>query len=228
MTSAVSPESLLTMGAVLAALLGGTFSLVNLHIAENQKLSEIRQLDVEKFRAELATFVARAKGFAEMLGVATHMLPNAGDSIASFVNDNQDQVRKLRRSYFLLKLHSELSSGIKERKTWKEFVRCLDFAFTSLFSLKVFEPNAIDECLAALVQIGDAVVEEMGEAVRRGSAFFRTLKVFFICVVLLSVAALAYLIFTAKVASDEEKHRILEVPGVESNPGNAEESLDLG
>jgi len=64
MPSDLPAQSIAAGAAIVAALVAGAFSFVNLTLTKEQKISEFRQTWIDALREDLATFFATARAFA--------------------------------------------------------------------------------------------------------------------------------------------------------------------
>lgn len=64
MSAALPAQSIVAIATVIAALIAGVFSFVNLTLSKEQKTSEFRQAWIDRLREDLAAFFAAARAFA--------------------------------------------------------------------------------------------------------------------------------------------------------------------
>ncbi|HKE96605.1 MAG TPA: hypothetical protein VKB34_20010, partial [Povalibacter sp.] len=64
MATELPAQSIVAIATVVASLIAGVFSFVNLTLNKEQKTSEFRQAWIDALRADLSAFFAAARAFA--------------------------------------------------------------------------------------------------------------------------------------------------------------------
>jgi hypothetical protein len=77
MATELPAQSIVAIATVIASLIAGVFSFVNLTLNKEQKTSEFRQAWIDGLRADLAAFFAAARAFARAIEFANKSAPDS-------------------------------------------------------------------------------------------------------------------------------------------------------
>lgn len=158
--------SQMAFGAIVAAGIAGSVSLLGLVIAKEQKISEFRRSWLEDLRAELGSFLAHANLFAMMYD------EDAQDaSVGQALAELKTEILGMNSAAALLRLR--LNSDDPESAT---VLADIDEIEHSIDLIETFDQRAFQALQARLVQNARRLMKSEWLRIRKGEKLFRVTK----------------------------------------------------
>ena len=180
-------QALIPIGVITAALIAGFFSLLNLIVSKEQKVSEFRQQWIDSLRQELADHIAALVSLSAIHENDQHL----DKEMAKTANEARHRVTSTFTS-IKLRINPE-DSDLKIRKMNADVLRLLNEGRT-LFN----ESKWIDARLKCneITNASIPMLKEEWKRVKKGESVYVWSKRVAICVFVLSLSALTYAGFT--------------------------------
>lgn len=187
-------QALIPIGVIIAALIAGFFSVLNLIVSKEQKVSEFRQQWIDSLRQELADHMAAV--------VSLSSIYENGQHLDKELTKSANEVRQRVTSTFIsikLRINPE-DSDLKIRKMNIEVLRLLDEGRV------LFNEGKWKEARLKCNEITGAsipMLKEEWKRVKKGENIYVWSKRIAIGLFLVSLSALAYAGFTFWPSTDE-------------------------
>lgn len=190
-------QSIVAIATVIAALIAGALSFVNLTLTKEQKTSEFRQAWIDGLREDLASFFAAARAFARTTGL-TQVL-GAEYKEKAVLPISESKISELRHqaaeTFYRIKLRLN-----PDEPEHVELLRLLDRAIAEQNKM-LTEGSSNESTLAAIERASDyarPVLKTEWRRVKRGELAFRIARNWVApIIVVLSLAFVAF-IWTGK------------------------------
>ena len=161
-------------GAMGAALIAGIFSLVNMIISKEVKISELRQNWIDKLREDLSIFLSEIETLSRFAESALAFKPTIGftnDELAEFRRQYRDHYSRLSETHrkIILRLnpseHADILSKLKSIQS-RFYGNCSNIQ--DIYKI-------IDDTAAG----AQAILKSEWKRVKKGETIFRTTKIVF-------------------------------------------------
>lgn len=211
-------QGFIAIGIVLAALIAGSFSFLNLVIAKEQKVSEFRQEWINALRQEIAEYTSAVTYLSIAYSAYRETHPNELDKL-KFYESVKESYNLVVTSFTAISLRVNPSDNDKKsNKINDEFLEALH-QIRKFFNDNELEKGRI-HC-NVLREKSIPLLKEEWERVKRGETTYRVSKyvaVFFLLTGLAAGATLAYAL-VGSYGGAEETHEVETRVGP-ANPAN--------
>lgn len=181
-------QLIVIVGGIVAALIAGNFSLLNLIIAKEHKISEFRQAWIDSLRAEIATYISAVQQLCSRHELYTQSYaPNkpSAKSYLEFHAENKDMFNIASDSFTKIYLRLNRREKTPEKRRLNiRFLRKLN-AIRSSYNNKKFS-----EARAQCHQLRDFAIPLLKaewDRVRDGEPMYQRAKIFFFVFLILLV-----------------------------------------
>jgi hypothetical protein len=120
-------QSIAAIATLVAALITGAISFVNLTLTKEQKTSEFRQAWIDSLREDLAAFLAGARAFARATGTLHLVGPDYKEKVALLITDQKISDIRYQAAETLYRITLRLNADEAEHK---ELLRLLNRAIS--------------------------------------------------------------------------------------------------
>lgn len=179
----VGVQLLVPVGAIIAAFIGGMFSLVALFINQNLKLSEIRRQWLESYRNEISKFTAQFQLLVDAL--RTYVITSEVQKekaieqvLKEFIDNHTETFVEVSRLNNLVRMRFDLLPGRAGKRKWRDFIFALDNVYNLLNSENVFDTAIITQMFDDLRSKSEAFSFAVSRSITKGSVSYRGLKWF--------------------------------------------------
>lgn len=176
-------QALIPIGVIMAALIAGFFSILNLIVSKEQKVSEFRQQWIDSLRQELSDHMAAVVSLSAMRELQS-------DSDEDFINTTSELQKLVTSSFMSIKLRINPDDSDEHIKTLNlEVLRLMDKGRTLFNESKWKEARLnCNEITVASIPM----LKEEWKRVKRGEKVYVWSKRIAIGVFVLSLVSLIY------------------------------------
>ena len=175
MNSPFPAQTLVAVATVVAALIAGLISFVNLTLTKEQKTSEFRQAWIDGLREDLSTFLSAARACARAFEAKTALGQNYSKTQFPFSDDQVAELRhSLAQSFYKIKLRLN-----PDETEHIELLRLMTRALEEQNKQQVEQNPSGSEVLLAIERISDyarPVLKTEWTRVKRGELPFRVVR----------------------------------------------------
>lgn len=159
------PTSYIAAGAVVAALISGFWSLINLAISKDQKISEFRQNWIDSLRQEFSDHIGQLMSLAS-LWEAYKAGQHRADLGQKFIKDHIEIIGSIeaKHAQIILRLNPE---------EHKDLLRILDEIDLLISSPKSMNSQVMSDYCVELRRAAQALLKGEWERVKAGEKSFR-------------------------------------------------------
>jgi hypothetical protein len=186
MTTDLPLQSIAAIATVVAALITGAISFVNLVLTKEQKTSEFRQAWVDGLRNDLASFFAAARVFARAVEKA--ILDNDSKALAQRESDLRHQAADTH-----CKIKLRLNPDEEEHK---ELLRLIDRAITEQNTM-LTQKTDITETIRAIdiaTEYARPILKKEWVRVKEGESSFQVARNLAFIVVVVSIILIVFVL----------------------------------
>ncbi len=176
------------IGAIVAALIAGLVSLLNLIISKEQKVSDFRQAWIDELRSDIARLITHANAIHGSLSVGWSQAADAWRDVRGDYIGINEAAGKIR-----LRLNPKEVASLKILRTVEELEKILG---TRLEAPSHADLNAIEK---RLVDEANIVLKSEWNRVKRGEPIYRAAKYTALAVVAASVLGGLFALYAANV-----------------------------
>lgn len=193
MNTELPAQAIAAIATVVAALIAGLLSFVNLTLHKEQKTSEFRQAWIDGLREDLAAFFAAARAFARASGLV-HAGPEQREKAVHPISDQKlgDLRHEAAETYYRIKLRLN-----PDELEHIELVRLLDAAIAAQNKMLSAKSDDVETLKAVerAVDYSRPVLKNEWRRVKQGELPFRIVRNWVTpIVVALSLAFVAFLL----------------------------------
>ena len=172
MNADLPAQSIAAIATLVAALIAGAMSFVNLTLTKEQKTSEFRQAWIDGLREDLAAFFAGARAFARAAETLHLFGPDYKEKVALLITDQKisDIRYQAAETHYRIKLR--LNADEAEHQ---ELLRLLDRAIAEQNSMLAEKTDSIEtmKAIEFAAEYARPILKKEWERVKKGELPFR-------------------------------------------------------
>lgn len=190
-------QSIAAGATIVAALVAGAFSFVNLTLTKEQKISEFRQAWIDALRQDLASFFATARAFAR----ASQELKSLGKGSkdGAPLAFTESKISDLRYQIAETRYRIQLRLNLQEAEH-KELLRLMQVAIEKQQEAltQSGETEKALQAIEAAATFAPQILKSEWERVKRGERMFRLTRNIITPIVVIACFATVILLWTGK------------------------------
>lgn len=186
-------QSIAAIATLVASLITGAISFVNLTLTKEQKTSEFRQAWIDALREDISRFIAAARAFARAAEVLHTFGPDYKEKAALLISDEKIGDLRYQAAEMLCRIKLRLNEGEKEHQ---ELLRLFNRAVNEQNKM-LAERTDVEATLKAIdiaTEYARPILKKEWERVKQGELAFRIARNWVApIIVLLSVALIVFI-----------------------------------
>lgn len=190
-------QSIVAIATIVAALITGAISFVNLTLNKEQKTSEFRQAWIDGLRQDLAQFLGAARAFARAVEMFHMFGADYKEKSALLINDQKISDLRYQAAETLSKIMLRLNP---EEPEHIELLRLLRHAIDEQNVMLANKTNitATMTAIEAASEYARPVLKKEWERVKKGELAFRVARNWVAPFIILISIAFIYIVVTGK------------------------------
>lgn len=171
----VPDQAWIAFGAIVAALITGFFSYINLVISKESKLSEFRQEWINALRSEIAILMSRLRALADFGALLEHQgKPPKGQTDSEFAHQ-AELYRELQEAYNSICLR--INPNEKTEKAKKINHEFLDAIYNAREIYNAGETDGLGFAIEQAIEKSNTLLKYEWDRVRVGESSYRYAKI---------------------------------------------------
>lgn len=188
----VDSQTLLSVGAITAALIAGAFSFLNLVISKEQKISEFRQNWIDELRKEISSVVASVSHLVYRLDAKEPRTTEEAFKLQSEIRESHETAERCTTS---IQLRINPADPDQELRLENEFF--LESLMQIQKSFNAANAAETRKCCDVLIKAAQPILKHEWNRVKRGETVYRYSK--YTAASILAVATFAALAMLASI-----------------------------
>ena len=165
-------QTIVAIATLVAALITGAISFVNLTLTKEQKTSEFRQAWIDSLREDLALFLGAARAFARAVEAVHTFGPDYKEKVTLPISDEKISDLRYQAAEAFCKIKLRLNPDEPEHE---ELIRLLEHAIAQQNTMSVGKSdfNATLQAIETATEYARPLLKKEWERVKKGELAFR-------------------------------------------------------